>query len=482
MPEVNCRTSAPLPHVSRPVVIARVVAVVLTATCVAALTSAADAQQPAVDTAGRVAAALPAPSPDGQPTPLTLAAAEDAALASGPHAALARADALVARAALVSARELPNPVANLSYTRDTPHYHGILNLPFDYPWVRGARVHAAQAGYRSASYRYAFERAAVRFEVDTTYTRALAAAAHGRVSQHNATDADSLRRLAVIRREAGDASDMDVELATVNAGQLANVAAADSLAAVSALLDLQAIVGLPSDRVAIALADSIVIPEVASGAGAPAGAAGAGAALGTPAGAQPDSSARPAPGVTAPPQAGPSGSASLQVAAAEAALASEESSLALARRTVLAQPALTAGLEGGDPTQRYLLPTVGLSIPFPLFNHGGGEIALATANRDRAAAELDVARRESVARIAQTRRELAVAVVRASRDRDLLVLAGRVVARSLTAFAEGATALPSVLEAQRSARDALSQYVDDLAAANTASAAVRLFTLTASSR
>jgi hypothetical protein len=73
-------------------------------------------------------------------------------------------------------------------------------------------------------------------------------------------------------------------------------------------------------------------------------------------------------------------------------------------------------------------------------------------------------------------------MVRVDRDHELLTLADRVVKGSLAAFAEGATALPSVLEAQRSARDALGQYVDDLAAADMAAAAVRLFILSAPSR
>jgi hypothetical protein len=47
---------------------------------------------------------------------------------------------------------------------------------------------------------------------------------------------------------------------------------------------------------------------------------------------------------------------------------------------------------------------------------------------------------------------------------------------SLTAYAEGAVALPSVLEAQRQAREAFGRLFDDLAAANIAESAVRLFT------
>ena len=47
---------------------------------------------------------------------------------------------------------------------------------------------------------------------------------------------------------------------------------------------------------------------------------------------------------------------------------------------------------------------------------------------------------------------------------------------ALRAYAEGAVALPNVLEAQRNAREALGRYIDDMAAANNAVAAVRLFT------
>jgi outer membrane protein TolC len=58
--------------------------------------------------------------------------------------------------------------------------------------------------------------------------------------------------------------------------------------------------------------------------------------------------------------------------------------------------------------------------------------------------------------------------------------ANRVAAMSLTAYREGASSLPNVLEAQRNARDVLAQYVDDLAAAWIASAVLRVATLTPS--
>src|SRR5215469_14675590 len=371
----------------------------------------AAAQTGAADSPGTTPVARSGSSSADVLMPLTRGAAIDTALTRGSRVALARADSVMARAQLTMARELPNPVANLTYTRDLPHYHGIFNFPFDYPWVRNARVQAANASYRSAAFRYALERAEARFEVDTMYTRALAAAAHARVSQRNAVDADSLRRLALLRHDAGDASQMDVELASVNAGQQVNLAASDSLAALGAVLDLQAVVGLTADHEVVALADTLAAPDttaLVSTEDPPLQLAGG---LGGPR--QPTATPARSTGVPG------SSYVPLQVAAAQATLQSEENNLTLARRNVLAQPIFQAGVEYGDPTQPFLLPTFGFSIPLRLFNRNGGEIALASATRDRAIAELDVARRQSAAEVAQARRELHIAMTRADRDRQL---------------------------------------------------------------
>ena len=103
---------------------------------------------------------------------------------------------------------------------------------------RPARVPRAPSGRgrnrRSSSsaaarVRFHLARATVGLDADTTYTRAVAAREHLALSRRNALDSDSLLHMVDRRRAAGDASDMDVELARVNAGQQENAAAADSL-------------------------------------------------------------------------------------------------------------------------------------------------------------------------------------------------------------------------------------------------------------
>src|SRR5881397_161386 len=192
--------------------------------------------------------------------PVTRAQAVAAALTRGTPAAFGRADTAAAAGALRAARLYPNPSVAASYTKDVPHYHVLADLALDLPWLRAARVGAAASARDAARYGFAFGRAAIRFDVDTTYTRALAALAHARLSRRTASDADSLLRMAQLRREVGDASELDVRLAEVNAGQLENIAADDALVAVDALLAVQLAMGLPAETQTIALADSLMPP------------------------------------------------------------------------------------------------------------------------------------------------------------------------------------------------------------------------------
>jgi cobalt-zinc-cadmium efflux system outer membrane protein len=371
--------------------------------------------------------------------PVSRADAVAAALVRGARVALARADTTAALGAARAARAFPNPTVSGSYSKDTPNYHALGELPLDLPWLRGARIGAAESARDAARYRFAFERATIRFDVDTTYTRSLAAALLAHLSRRTALDADSLLRIAELRRDVGDVSELDVRLAAVNAGQLANTAADDSLAALETLLSLQLQMGLSGDERTITLVDSLRPP--------------------------PDSTPTPGPVL-------------LPIAAAEASLRSAERSLAFARRSRFA-PNLQFGFDTGDPTSatpHQLLPVMGFSLPFPLFSFGHGDVLRAAAERDRARAQLDLTRRESDAAVARARRELVAARDRLRRSGGLVESANRVATMSLQAYSEGAVALANVLEAQRNAREILARYIDDLATADAAARAVKMLT------
>src|SRR2546423_7490586 len=186
---------------------------------------------------------------------VTRADAAAAALTRGARAALGRADTTAALGGVRAARAFPNPTFSGSYPTDAPNYHALGDLPLDLPWLRSPRIGAAEATRDAARYRFAFERAAIRFDVDTTYTRSLAAALHAQLSRRTAVDADSLLRIAELRRDVGDVSELDVRLAAVNSGQLANVAAGDSLPPLAPVFALPPQLGLTRADPAIVLVD-----------------------------------------------------------------------------------------------------------------------------------------------------------------------------------------------------------------------------------
>lgn len=371
--------------------------------------------------------------------PITRQDAVESAVTRGARAAVARADTLVGAAQLLAARQWENPGLSLTYSKSVPTYHEIVDVPFDITGARGARIRSAQASRLASQYRYQFERATAALDADTTYTRALAAREHVRLARRNARDADSLRRMAIIRRNAGDASELDVLLATVNSGQAANLAAADSITLVATLIDLQAVMGLGTDTVIIAPTDSLTLPSDRRSDGSP--------------------------------------SQPLPVAAAEKALNAAEQSVSAQKRSIFAPFSIQGGVEHGDPSQPGILPTFGVSIPLPILNRNRGGIAQAEAERERARAELQLARLETRNAIGRAERSLRLALYKINRDTILVESANRIAAMSLTAYREGAQGLPAVLETQRNAREILSQYVDDLADAWIAIAILRLYDL-----
>lgn len=394
----------------------------------------------AILTASVVAATLAG----AQPRPVSRADVITAAISRGARLEIAAADTGVARGLLLAAREWPNPTLTTSYTEDVPRYHFGFDVPVDYPWVRGTRIRAAEASRTSAGYRFRLERAATALDADTLYTIALATQARRDLSRRNALDADSLRRIAIARRDAGDASTLDVELATLFAGEQANSAVSDSLEFDSVVLSLQTAMGLASDSVRLVLTDSLVPPRTTATTGVG----------GTP----------------------------LGVASAQADLDAAELLARLERHNRWAAPALSLGYDTYDPggTGHKLLPAIGFSLPVPLLNRNGGAIALADAERDRAKASLALARVESQAAIARIRRERDVAMGRMTRSQALVESANRVAAMSLAAYRQGAAPLATVLEAQRTARETLGNYVENMARAWVAIATERVVTLTAS--
>jgi outer membrane protein, heavy metal efflux system len=384
-----------------------------------------------------VAASAPA-----QQTRLTRAQAVETALSRGTRIAVAAADTAIAAAQVVAARVFPDPSFAASYSKAVPTQHFSLEIPLELPGLRRPRSQSAQYELEAARIKFYLARATVGLDADTTYTRAVAAREHLALSRRNALDGDSLLHMVERRRTAGDASDMDIELARVNAGQQENTAAADSLTWISTLLDLQATLGYLSTDLEIAAVDSLEMPPEAR----------------TPA------------------------QSTLNENAASLSYTAASLNAQALHHSVFSAPTISLGFEHGDPDQPGILPTFGLGISLPIFNRHRGEILVAEAQRLKAQAELAQAQVEARNEIAHATRERENALKKVARDRQLIASADRVASMSLVAYREGAASLPNVLEAQRSARDVRGQYIDDLAAAWIATAELRVLSLTPTSQ
>ncbi len=374
--------------------------------------------------------------------PLTRAEAIQMALGSSVRVTAIGADTLAAAARLRTALEYPNPTFTASYSRAVPQNHFSVDVPLDLPGIRGARVRAAQAGRASARYGFLAARASIELAVDTMYTVAQGASLRAALSRATAVDAARMLSDTRARRDAGDAADIDVNLAEVSAGQAANVASGDSIEAIDTRLELQSLMGLRGDTIVVDLRDSLGAPGRVIGIG-------------------------PAAFAFAP-----------SVAAANAAVNSAQQTLVFQRHSVYGVPAIQFGVEARDPTgsEKGVLPTLGVVLPIPLFKRNGGAVDAARAEVTRAQAELAIARLDASAELSRAYRTSSVAQGRIARDRSILDAATSNVSLSERAYAEGQMAIGDILEARRALHEAQAQYVTDLVAANVGAALVRIFT------
>lgn len=359
--------------------------------------------------------------------PVTLAEVEAAALTRNLRMHVAEADVAAALADALTARAWPPLFASFTYTGDTPQYHALVELNVENPWLRASRIRAAEAAHRAAQHRLALQREEIRLEVDSVYRRAALAQELARLSAEDRRIGGELVRIARERRDRQGAGALELEIVLLSQAEVANQAHLDSVEAEVALLEVQGILGIPGNRVVVSLEDSLVALAFRT--------------------------------VTAEPTP-------LRLAAMEADLLVLRAKLSQERATVFTGAWLKGGVDwhDRDTGSNRKLPVLGISLPLPLFDRNRGPIAAARAAVARAEAERDLARDETAGEAAAADRALTEAGLLIERSRPMRDHAGRVVRMSLAAYREGTAPLATVLEARRLARDALRQYVQDLAA------------------
>ena len=359
---------------------------------------------------------------------LTLERALQRARAERGSVAAAGAGVAEARAALRTSSELPNPTVSYSHSESVPRHHLVVDQPLNWLLRRGTDRAAARAGIARAEADSSLSVAGLLRDVRIAFYRARASRLAEALAHGQATLADSVAGIAAARLRAGDISLLEREQATQEA---ARARQASALAREAARID-----------------EAELARAIAWDAG-------------------------PLPPLAGPLDGGldrmPDTTIDLSVLPAlRGALADSAAAAALARSASLARvplPTVQSGAEWGDESQPGTLAVIGVAIPLPLWNRGGGSVAAARARATGAAARAREARLDAVRQIRQALIHLEETASRARFARDTLVPAsGLLRARALRAYQAGETGILPVLDALRGERDvSLAALQDQLA-------------------
>jgi cobalt-zinc-cadmium efflux system outer membrane protein len=330
----------------------------------------------------------------------------------------------LARAEARSVVQVPNPVTVYSRTEDLPHQHLTVEQSLAWLATRGSQRQWGATTIARAKTDSLQRTAEIAREVRSAFFGAVAAARAHQIASELSATADSIARLGQRRYEQGDIAQLEYEQLVQEAGR-----------------QLQ---GLSVAREALQRSSAALVQ-----------------ALGLP-GPPGPLSARLDDGLTDSLPASADSPFSVRLAEADSVLALQ--ALHTRRQTALPIPSLQVGVEWDDPDRPgRALSVLGISIPLPIWNQGGSDLAIARAALDRARADLTEARSAAAREAMELKSRVLESAGRARFARDSLVpMARRLRQRAVTAYASGATGLLPVLDALRAEREVLLAEVNDL--------------------
>lgn len=377
--------------------------------------------------------AFSSPSPPPQssaPPPLTFQAALESALKNNAGLAAARRSRAIREAAVISAKQIPNPEFSFEITRDTPHEMVGIGLPFELGGKRGRRIDLAREELSLAEIEIRGAVQSLRTELRLSFYGLLAAEERVRLAEEMAQVARRVHDAAQARFEEGLAPRLDVLEADLGVSR----AEAD--------LDLER-----SNRIAAAASFNAVLNRPPDQPIAVAG----------------DLAAGPPP-LTAAQAWERAAATNVEIASLNREIAIEGRRTDLLRAERIPTPVLQGGAVLNAPGEFNSGAFAGISVDLPLFSRNQGEIAQSAAT----AGQLQ-ARREATVRMVESRVFGAAAKLDALR-RQVAAYSGKLLptAASIESLAEesyklGRIPLLTLLDAQRTLRDVRIEYLQALA-------------------
>jgi cobalt-zinc-cadmium efflux system outer membrane protein len=373
------------------------------------------------------------PSPPSQlasPPPLTFQAALDLALQNNAGLAAAKRAKAVREAAIISAKQLPNPEFSFEITRDTPHETVGFGLPFELGGKRARRIDLAREEQSLADLEVRGALQSLRGELRRSFYGLLAAEERVRLADEVAAIARRVRETAQARFDEGVAPRLDVLEAELG------------LARASADLELER-----SNRTGAAAALNAVLNRPP----------------GQPVAVSGDISSGPPP-LDAARAWVLAAAANIEIVALHREIAIEGRRAGLLRAERIPTPVLQGGAVLNAPGEFNSGAFAGLSVDIPLFSRNQGEIAQSTATTRQLEARLEAALRSveslvfgATAKLDTLRRQVAAYA------KTLVPTAISIESLAEESYKLGRTPLLTVLEAQRTLRDVRREYLQALA-------------------
>jgi cobalt-zinc-cadmium efflux system outer membrane protein len=334
------------------------------------------------------------------------------------------------------AGQVPNPTLSVSQTGAAPRGHLIVEQPLSWMLSRAPARGAAQSAIVRSSMDSTLQLARLGGEVSRAFYALLGREARYQLMVDQQGVADSAAEIARRRYQAGDVALFELEQVQLEAQVQRQLLSAEVDEVAVSRVQLGAAIGWPQGPA------PRVVGDLAEGL--------------TESGAAADSSELPL------------------IAAARADSEMAALSLHVVERERIPFPVLQVGTEWDDPAdpgRRF--GVIGVSIPVPIWNWGGSQVAQARARADSAAAgvlevQLDTRQALDAARI-----RLAGLATRARFARDSMVPAAtRLRSRALAAYRAGETDVIPVLLAIRREREIQLAVIDALVAFQAAVASV----------
>ncbi len=369
-----------------------------------------------------------AASGGAQEAPLTFQSAVDLAIANNLDLAAARRGRAVREAEVKTAGQHPNPDLVFETTKDTPHQMLSLDIPFE-PWKRSRRIDLAREELKLSDVDDTAAMQALRRSVRLTFSGLLAADEGATLAQSMVEVATRVREVAQARFEEGAAPRIEVMAADLGLARARADLELVRSARLAAQAELNGLLNRPPSRplaVAGDLAEGAPLPPVEQVA------------------------ARAAAG-------------NAELLAAEREVAIEDRRLGLLKAERFPTPVFSAGAVFNAPGEFDVGYRAGLSLAVPLFDRNQGQIAGSLALADQARMRRDALHRSVEAKaFAAHARALAQRAQVAAYRETLVPTATTIESLAEEGYRLGRSPVLAVLEAQRTLRDAKSEYLASL--------------------